>query len=132
MTADARVKLSTLWIVIMLNMLYADVLSFLNAEFLRGLLNGYAEGVRITQPLLVGSALMVEVPIVMVLLSRMLSPTLNRRVNLVAVFLTAAFIIGGGSTRPHYLVIASIELLCLAFVLRLAWRLRAEPVAVTG
>jgi len=122
MTGDVRMRLSTLWIVVMLNMLYADVLSFLNADFLRGLLTGYAENVRITQPLLVGSALMVEIPILMVLLSRTLPPGMNRRINFVAAPLTAAFVIGGGSTRPHYLVLAAVELVLLGLIGWQAWR----------
>ena len=124
MTSDVRVRLSTLWIVVMFNMLYADVLGFLNADFLRGLLDGYAENVRISQPLLVGSALMVEIPILMVLLSRTLSPVVNRRINFVAVPLTAAFVVGGGSTRPHYLVLATVELALLALIGWQAWRWR--------
>jgi hypothetical protein len=99
--SDVRARLSTLWIVVMFTMLYADVLSFLNAGFLQGLMAGHAEGVPVTPLLLVGSAVMVEIPIVMVVLSRVLKPAVTRRVTLVAVPLTAAFIIGGGSaSRP--------------------------------
>ncbi|GIH22854.1 hypothetical protein Aph01nite_11640 [Acrocarpospora phusangensis] len=123
---DVRARLATLWIVVLLNMIYADVLSFLNAEFLRGLLTGYAEGIRITQPLLVASAVMLEIPIMMVLLSRVLNRTANRRANLVASPLTAAFIVGAGSTSPHYLFLAAVELVCLSLILRYAWQWHAE------
>jgi hypothetical protein len=124
--SDMRERLSTLWVVVMLNMLAADVLSFLNPELLRGLLTGYAEGIRVTQRLLVGSAVMIEIPILMVLLSRVLKPTVNRRANFVATPLTAAFIVVGGSARPHYLFLAAVELVCLALILRLAWRWPVE------
>jgi hypothetical protein len=124
--SDIREKLSTLWIVIMFNMLYADILSFLNPEFLRELMTGYAEGIRVTQQLLVGAAVMVEIPILMVFLSRTLKPRVNRWVNFVAIALTAAFIIGGGSTSPHYLFLVAIELVCLALIFRHAWRWRVE------
>src|SRR5204863_1049226 len=122
-----RVQLSTLWIVVMFNMLYADVLSFLNPKFLSGVLTGYAEGTRVTPELLLGSAVMLEVPIMMVLLARTLKPAVNRWVNVVAVVLTAAFVIGGGSTRPHYLFLAAVEMVCLALIVRHAWAIvRAE------
>jgi hypothetical protein len=124
--SDIRGRLSTLWIVIMLNMLYADILSFLNPEFLRELMTGYAEGVRVTQQLLVGAAVMVEIPILMVLLARIMKPAVNRWANFAAVPLTAACIIGGGSTSPHYLFLAAIELVCLALILRHAWRWRVD------
>jgi hypothetical protein len=123
---DIRGRLSTLWIVVLFNMLYADILSFLRPEFLRELMTGYAEGIRVTQPLLVGSAVMVEIPILMVLLTRILEPAVNRRVNFVAIPLTAAFIIGGGSTSPHYLFVAAVELVLLAVILRYVWRWRVD------
>lgn len=119
--SDSRERLSTLWIVILFNMVFADILSFLNPEFLRGVLTGYAEGIRVTHPLLVGSAVILQVPILMVLLSRVLTPTANRRAHFVAVPLTAAFVIGGGSTYPHYLFLAGVELVCLALILRQVW-----------
>jgi Sec-independent protein secretion pathway component TatC len=124
--SDVRGKLSTLWTVVLFNMIYADIIGFLNPEFLRGLMTGYAEGVRITQQLLVASAVMVEVPILMVLLSRTLKPKVNRWANFAAIALTATFIIGGGSTSPHYLFLAAMELVCLALILRLAWRWHEE------
>jgi hypothetical protein len=124
--SDIREKLSALWIVVLLNMVFADILGFLNPEFLRGLMTGYAEGVRVTQQLLVGSAVMVEIPILMVLLSRILKPTVNRWANFVAVPLTTAFIIVGGSTKPHYLLLAAMELVCLALILRHAWQWRGK------
>ena len=125
---DIRGRLSTLWIVVMFNMIYADIIGFLNPDLLRGLMTGYAEGIRVTPQLLVAAAIMVEIPTLMVLLSRILKPTVNRWANIVAVALTTAFIIGGGSVSPHYLVLAAMELVCLAFILRYAWRWRvASP-----
>lgn len=119
---DIRGKLSALWIVIMLTMIYADILSFLRPELLRELMTGYAEGIRVTQQLLMGAAVMGEIPISMVLLTRIMKPTVNRWANFAAVPLTAAFIIAGGSASPHYLFLAAIELMCLALILRYVWR----------
>jgi len=123
---DIRRRLSALWIVVMLNMIYADILSFLRPELLRELMTGYAEGIRVTQQLLVGAAVMGEIPILMVLLARMMKPMVNRWANFAAVPLTAGFIIGGGSASPHYLFLAGIELMCLALILRHVWRWRVD------
>jgi hypothetical protein len=125
-TSDVRGRISALWIVIVLNMIYADILSFLKPELLRELMTGYAEGIRVTQQLMMGAAVMGEIPILMVLLAQILKPTVNRWANFAAVPLTAAFIIGGGSTSPHYLFLAAIELTCLALILRHAWRWRVN------
>jgi hypothetical protein len=124
--SDVRSRLSTLWIVVLFNMVYADILSFLKPELLRELMTGHAGGIRVTQQLLVGSAVMVEIPILMVLLARIMKPSVNRRANFVAVPLTAAFVIGGGSTSPHYLFLAAIELVCLGLILRHVWRWRVD------
>jgi uncharacterized protein DUF6326 len=123
---DVRGKISTLWIVVMLNIIYADIIGFLDAEFLRELMSGYADGTRITQTLMLAAAVTGEIPILMVLLSRVLKPTANRWANFVAAPLTAAFVIGGGMASPHYLLLASIELVCMAFILRYAWQCRPE------
>jgi hypothetical protein len=123
---DIRGRLSTLWIVVLFNMLYADILGFLNPELLRGLMTGYADGVRVTQQLVVGSAVIGEIPILMVVLTRVMKPAVNRWANVVAVPLTAAFIIAGGSTSPHYLFLATMELVFLALILRQAWRWRVN------
>jgi Family of unknown function (DUF6326) len=124
-----RATVSTLWIVVMLNMVYADILSYLDANLLRQLMTGYAGGVRVTPALTVGAAVIGEVPILMVLLSRVLGPVANRWANLVAAALTAVYVIGGGSTSPHYLVLAAVELVCLALIVRYALR-RPAPVGV--
>jgi len=71
---DIRGRLSALWIVVLFNMLYADILGFLNPELLRGLMTGYADGVRVTQQLVVGSAVIGEIPILMVVLTRVMKP----------------------------------------------------------
>jgi hypothetical protein len=123
---DIRGRLSTLWIVVLFNMLYADILGFLNPELLRGLMTGYADGVRVTQQLVVGSAVIGEIPILMVVLTRVMKPAVNRWANVVAVPLTAAFIIAGGSTSPHYLFLATMELVFLALILRQVWRWRVN------
>ena len=76
--------------------------------------------------LLVASAIMVEIPILMVVLSRTLKPATYWWTTVAAVTLTAVFIIGGGSTRPHYFVLATIELVLMALVVRQAWQWRAR------
>ena len=73
---DRRVLLSTLWIVVMINMLKADILSLY--------IPGAAEEVARTAgdtpiPLLMlGGAIMMEISIVMIILSRVLKRKLNR------------------------------------------------------
>ena len=117
---DTKVLLSTLWIVVMINMLKADILSLY--------IPGAAEEVAktagetpITQ-LMLGGAIMMEIAIVMILLSRVLPHRANRWANIITSVITIAFVIGGGATYPHYIFIATVEVICLLLIIWNAWK----------
>ncbi len=118
---DRRVILSATWVFVLLNMIYADVLSFLRAEFLQELLTGYAGEVEITDNFLLLAAVLLEIPIAMVLLSRVLPYKANRWANIIAGIFTIVFVIGGGSFLPHYIFIVSVEVAALLFIIWYAW-----------
>lgn len=119
-----KARLSTLWIFIMFNMVFADIFSFMNSEFLQGLLGGYAEEVQITQGFLLAAAIVTEIPIAMVLLSRVLQYKVNRWANIVAGVITMAYVWGGGSSTLHYIFFAAIETACALFIIWYAWQWR--------
>lgn len=119
-TIDRRVLFSTLWIVVVLNILVADVLAF----YIPGAMEEVAEfagGMPVTQLMLVG-AIMNEIAIAMIFLSRILGYQANRWANIVASVIAIAYVVGGGSTYPHYIFLAGVEVLCLLLVIWLAWR----------
>ena len=122
---DRRVLLSTLWIVVMINMLKADILSLY--------IPGAAEELTRTAgdtpiPLLMlGAAIMMEISIVMIILSRVLKHQWSRWLNIAASIITIAFIVGGGSITPHYIFIAAVEILCLLLIIRTAWKWQGQP-----
>ncbi|MBL4811017.1 MAG: hypothetical protein JKX69_01360 [Rhodobacteraceae bacterium] len=123
-------KISTLWIVVLFNMIFADVLSYMYPGFLAEITTGIVEGVTITPMLLIVAAIFVEIAILMIYLSRVLSQSTNRIVNLVAVVITLAFVIGGGSLKPHYIFFASFEVIALLYIGYLSWKWR-EDAALT-
>ena len=117
---DTRVLLSTLWIVVMINMLKADILSL----YIPGVLDDlakFAGETPITQ-LMLGGAIMMEISIAMVILSRVLKHRVNRWANIITSVITIAFVVGGGSSYPHYIFIATIEVLCLLLIAWFAWK----------
>ena len=121
---DTKVLLSTLWIVVMINMAYADILGL----FIPGALEEVAKtsvstGTTIPQ-LMLGGAIMLEIPIAMILLSRVLKFKVNRWVNIIASVITIAYVVGGGSTYPHYIFIATIEVVCMLLIVWFAWKWR--------
>ena len=119
---DTKVLLSTLWIVVMINMAYADILGL----FIPGSLEEVAKtsvstGTPIPQ-LMLGGAIMLEIPVAMILLSRVLKFKVNRWANIIASGITIAYVIGGGSRTPHYIFIATIEVVCMLLIVWFAWK----------
>ncbi len=107
---DTKVLLSTLWIVVMINMLMADILS-LNIPGALDELTRTAG--RTPIPLLMlGGAIMMEVSIVMIILSRILNYGVNRWANIITSIITIAFVLGGAAAYPHYIFIATVESIC--------------------
>jgi hypothetical protein len=121
-TLDKRVLLSTLWIVVMINMLKADILSLYipgSAEELAK--TSVSTGTPIPQ-LMLGGAIMMEISIVMIILSRVLKRGVNRWVNIIVSIITIVFVAGGGVSYPHYIFIATVEVFCLLLILWNAWK----------
>jgi len=120
---DMGTRISTLWVVVMLNMAFADILTFITPGKLQELWAGQA-GVTITPGLLLGFAILIEIPIAMIFASRILKPGPNRWANTIAGVVTTAFVIGGASLTPHYVFFAAVEIACMALIVRTVWKQR--------
>ena len=125
---DMRAKLSTLWIFLMFNMVFADIFSFMYPGFLKQVMAGTAEQVQITPGFLLIAAIVTEIPIAMVFLSRLLKFGANRWVNIIGGVVTILWVIGGGSLTLHYIFIATIEVVCAVFIIWYAWKWRNPEV----
>lgn len=122
---DKKVLLSTLWIVVLFNIVVADIVGFFNPGTLERVLTG-SVGFEITQQLLLIFSLLLEIPIMMVLLSRVLKNKANRWANIIASVITILFVIGGGNTSLSYIFFASVEILCMLAIIQQAWKLPRE------
>ena len=121
-------RLSTLWVFIMFNMVFADILSFMYPGFLKEVMTGHAGGVQITPGFLLVAAVLTEVPIAMIVLSRVLKHGANRWANIVAGVITIAYVAGGSSTYPHGIFFTAVQVACALLIIWYAWRWR-EPSA---
>lgn len=119
-TIETRALLSTLWIVVMINMLKADILSL----YIPGATDELAKiaGDTPISQLMLGGAVLMEISIAMIVLSRVLKYTFNRWANIIVAIFTIVFIVSGGSTYPHYIFIAAVEIVCLLLIIWIAWR----------
>ncbi len=129
---DRRETISTLWIVVMINMAFADILSFITPGALQEMMTGMAGSIPLNQALILVFAILIEIPIAMIFLSRALRPRLNRAINLVAGAITIVFVIGGGSAYLHYYFIATVEVLCVLAIMWTAWKLPSSDSPTPG
>ena len=121
---DTKVLLSTLWIVVMINMAYADILSLhIPGVFDEVAKTSVSTGTPIPQ-LMLGAAIMMEISIVMIVLSRVLKYKVNRWTNIITSIITIVFVVGGGVSLPHYIFVATVEVICLLLIIWNAWKWR--------
>lgn len=127
---DMKTRLSTLWIFVMLNYIYADIygLTFnpvLQKELTKQLLSGYIGSIQITQGFVLITAILMETAIAMVLLSRVLKYRANRWANIIVGVLQTAFVswsLFGETPTMFYAFFATIEIACTLFIVWSAWR----------
>ena len=89
--------LSTLWIFVLLNTLFRDIHELFRSGMLEEMMTGTVNGVQVTEGFLLLGAIVVEIPIAMVLLSRVLKYRVNRWTNFIASILTIAIVL---ATHP--------------------------------
>ncbi len=123
---DPKILLVVLWVFYSLNFMYADQLSYLEPGVLQRTMSGYvADGtVKITPGFLLGTAIMFEIPFLMIVLSWVLKHTVNRWVNITAGMLFVVTQIGSlflGAPSPAYIFYVVTEVAGLLFVVWTAW-----------
>ncbi len=112
-----KIVLSSLWIFVLINMIYADILSLMDPSSpIRSIMTG--EPVP-TGGLLAGAILM-ETAVVMIILSLVLRYKANRWVTSVMCVINTFAVITGGH-GSYYLFFASAEVLCLGIIFWMAW-----------
>lgn len=120
---EVQVKLSALWVALMLTYLLGDVLRIFAGDFKPGEIGG----MRMTQAMWVGVAALMLVPIVMVLLSLTIDPPANRWANIVAAALLFVFNLVGLPTYAgmYDKFLIAVGLVMNAATIWLAWNWQA-------
>jgi len=120
---DRMVMFSTLWIFVMFNMAFADIVGFMNPGALEDIMTGSVR-FDITQGLLLVFSVLLEIPIAMIFLSRILKYKANRWANIIAAVITILFVIGGGNPSLSYIFFATIEVAAMSLIIWYAWKWR--------
>ena len=120
---NVKIKLSALWVAAMFLYVYGDIVGFMKPGAIEHYIKGIgATGSPITQVTLLGIAIFMAIPSVMVFLSLTLKPKANRWANIIASAITIAFVWAGGSTYLHYIFFAAIETVCMLLIVWYAWK----------
>jgi len=118
-----KVKLSTLWIVVLFNMLFRDIHEFARTGFLEEMLAMTSNGAQISEGLLLAAAVVLEIPIIMIFLTQVLNVKVNRWANLIAaVFMLVAIISNNLAPDLDDLFYVAFECVALLLVIWYAWR----------
>jgi hypothetical protein len=131
---DVKLVLSALWIAMLIVFAYGDIFGFFRADILRAALDGKVAtmGITIDQMFLVFSTVYILIPTLMVVLTLVLRPRVNRIVNIVVALVYAVSIVafGIGEGWVYYLLASAVEVVFLVAIVRTAWtwpRTQVEP-----
>lgn len=126
---DVKERLSLFWLFALLNYLYADVVALFAVV---GARNPAKEAPHLSQWALLGSAVLMEIPIAMIVASRLLPFRANRLANIIAggimtlvnvlvTFVAELMGLGRPPAFPEYLFFGTIETVCTAIIIWQAW-----------
>lgn len=125
---ETKAKLSALWIVFLLNIVFRDIHEFVEPGFMQEILTGKINGNPIQEHMLLVGGVMIEVPIAMIGLSRLLPYRANRWTNIVAAAVYIAIAISIGSTDLDDTFHLAAEVVALSLVIGTAWRWRSSAI----
>jgi hypothetical protein len=123
---DTKVKLSLLWIFVLFNIAYADILSLMDAT---SAIRKVIGGAPLPAGGLIAGAVLMETAIAMVILSWLLSYKVNRWVNIVIGAVNILAVVTGGH-GPYYVFFATVEVVSMLLIIWFAWKWKpvAEPI----
>jgi hypothetical protein len=118
-----KLKLSALWAAVMFCYAYGDYFGLYVPGQLKGMLAGQGPIGPTSQGTLVATSLLMAVPGVMVFLSIVLPPRLNRWLNiLLGTFYSVVVLITLPGSWAFYMMLSAIEVLLTATIVWHAWR----------
>ena len=135
---DTKERLSQLWLFALLNYLYADVLALFD------IVGSQDPAPHLPQWALLGSAVLMEIPIAMILASRLLPLRANRLANIIAgaietlavISMQFVYPLASGAWHEHmfasYIFFGTIETVCTSIIIWKAWTWSGVEAAVSS
>ena len=125
MKINVKIKLSALWVTVMLCYLYGDVFGFFEPGIIEEIIAGAPRGIQITQVSLLGIAILMAIPSVMVFLSLTLKPKANRWANIILGILYSLVMLGTmlmPGAWAYYIFLGIVEIVLTLLITWYAWK----------
>lgn len=109
----------------MFNYLYADLLGVMDPTLHQAWETGSIDGLTLSPGFFFGAAVLMEIPIAMTVLARLLPRGPNRVANIGAGVCKTAAVVGSlfiGSTTLYYAFFSALEIATTVLIVILAWR----------
>ena len=123
---NVKIILSALWIAVMFIYVYADIKTLFQPEIPEQIISGIVSGMAINQSFLFAAAILMSIPAMMIILSLILTPGINRWLNIVVSFLHIALIVVTrfvpGKIWYYYIYYQTVEAIFHLLIIWYAWR----------
>jgi hypothetical protein len=122
---NVKMKLSALWVALMLIYIYADILSNFKPGAIEKMMDGFMGPFPVTQGALLSASILMTIPAVMVFLSITLKPKVNRWANIILGVLYTFVNIGnliGETSWFFYMSFVVVEITFTLLIIWFAWK----------
>lgn len=118
---DMPTLLASLWLFVLLNILFRDIHELFRPGMLEEILAGIVNGTLVTDQLLLISGIVLEIPILMTVLPRVLAYRINRSLNIGAALLMIAATVAVPPRDLDDIWFFAIEIIALLVIIGLSW-----------
>lgn len=121
---NVKLKISALWVTVMLLFAYGDIFGYFRTGFIQNVISGTVAGMEINQEFLMGTTIYITIPSLMVFLSLVMKPNLNRWVNIILglVFPVTILLSCIGEIWVNYIFLSIMESVLLLLIVWYAWK----------
>ena len=121
---SVRIRIAGLWTSLLFVFAYVDIFALFRADVVNGVLAGKVHTFPVDQTFLFLTTLYVTIPSLMIFLTLVLAPKINRWANTVIAVLYAITIAGScvNETWIYFLFGSAVEIVLLGGIVRYAWK----------
>ena len=122
---DIKIKLFALWTTLMFLFVYADLKAIYQTGTVEAILKGEIIGMKIDDFFLLSSSMLMSIPAIMIFLTIIMKPKINRVLNLIFpclfIFVNIGTYFAPGKVWYYYVYFTSLEYIICLTIIWLSW-----------